>query len=762
MKFENANLRRLLASASLGCLAFAPHVHAQTADAPVAAAPALEEIVVTSEKRSAKLQAAPIAVTAIEGSKLQDSNIVEPADLTGFVPGLTIAKNEGYNRVVAIRGVGYETPQNATAAPSVSFHLDGVFIPTPAALNADFLDVSRVEVLRGPQGTVFGQNSTGGAINVVSNQPILNETEGSASLSYGSYNLVRFNGVANLPVTDTFAIRASILQNRHDGFAKAVDIPGQPNYELDNDDSVTARLLALWAPTDDLSVTLGANYYDADDHDRAQKNILDPIADPRTISQDYPGRFGMRSEIYDATVQYETPWAELKSITSWQYLKFDQALDNDRLTYALNPNAHDIVPDAHQANRTITQEVDISSPKSDSPFEWIVGAFYLNIKGSSGFLEYQPVTPATNLINAYNPLLVGTLGAGGFESVSTSNRESYSFFGQGTYHILDFLDFTGGARYTKDNLTGLVSNYYAPVSTIIADSHALTGKAELTFKITPDNTAYISYSTGYKPGATNLENGMPILIPEAAKPENITAYEIGSKNEFLDGMLRANLAAYYYNYDNFQFASEDPIPFHGGVDNLGNVRMYGLEGEFSAILPENFRLDTSLAWEHGKINSHTIALDDVTAANISNTLAAQGIGYFDPRSIAARLAAAQDLYGKSPPKLPQYAATVDLSHKLDLGDRGEVNSRLELVYRSSFEYRVFNNPALDRVPSSITWNLNLNYKPVESPWDFNFQILNLFDRLNVDSRFTNSFGVESTSQEFAPPRQFIARASYSF
>jgi iron complex outermembrane receptor protein len=763
MKLETkGSIQRLLAGISLACLTYTPQLHAQSAPADSQSAGGLEEIIVTAEKKSSRLQSAPSAVTAIEGSKLLESNIVEPADLTGFVPGLTIAKNEGYNRVVAIRGVGYETPQNGTAAPSVSYHVDGVFIPSPVALNADFLDVARIEVLRGPQGTVFGQNSTGGAINVVSNQPILNELGGNASLSYGSYNLVRFNGVANVPVTDTFAIRAAILQNRHDGFAKATSIPGMPNYELDNDDSVAARLLALWAPTDDLSITLGANYYDADDHDRAQKNIRDPIADPRILSQDYPGRFGIRSEVFDATIEYDTQWAVLKSITSWQYLKYRQALDNDRLTYALNPFAHDIVPDAHTAKRSITQEVDISSPKSDGPFDWIVGAFYLNTNGYAGFLEYQPVTPATNLVNAYDPKLVATIGAGGFETLSTNKNESFSFFGQGTYRILENLDFTGGVRYTKDDLTGFVSSYYAPIHVINSASHALTGRAELTFKITPDNNAYVSYSTGYKPGATNLENTKPILIPEAAKPEDITAYEIGSKNEFLDGTLRANFAAFYYDYNNFQFASEDPIPFHGGVDNLGNVRIYGLEGEFSAILPANFRLDTSLAWEHGKINSHTFALDDVVASNISNTLAGQGFGYFSGKSIGARVAAVQDLYGKSPPKLPKYAATVDLSHKLDLGDQGELDSRLELVYRSSFEYRVFNSPALDRVPSSITWNLNLNYKPQDTRWNFNFQIINLFDRLNVDSRFTNSFGVESTSQEFAPPRQFIARASYTF
>lgn len=754
-------VQSLLAGISLACLTYSPQSSAQSADAPaVSGAPALEEIIVTAEKKSARLQSAPIAVSAIEGAKLQSSNITEPADLTGFVPGLTIAKNEGYNRVVAIRGVGFEAPQNDSAQPSVSYHIDGVFISNPVALNADFLDVARVEVLRGPQGTVFGQNSTGGAINVISNQPILGQFSGNSSLSYGSYNLVRFGAVANVPITDDLAIRAAVLQNRHDGFAKAVDIAGMPNYALDDENSVTARLLVLWAPTDELSVTLGANYFDADEHDRAQKNIYDPIPDPRTLSQDFPGLFGMRSEVFDAVIQYDLPWATVKSTTSWQYLKERQTLDNDRLTYALNPFAHDIVTDTHRANRAITQEVDISSLPG-GPVDWVVGAFYLNVKNHVGFLEYTGVTPSTPLSSEYDPRNLRFLGFG-FETDSIPTRESYSFFSQATYHVLDYLDITGGARYTHDLVASAVSTYYQPINNIRESGNAVTGRAEVSLKLTPDNMAYVSWSSGFKPGASNLENSPPLIVHEAAQPESIVAYEIGSKNEFFDGKFRANLAAFYYNYDNFQYAAEDPIPFKGGVDNIPNVRIYGLEGEFSAVLPANLRLDANLAWEHGKINSHSRALDPVIGANISNTLAAQGIGYFDPRSIGARIAAAQDIYGNSPPKLPKYAASVDLVHTLDMGDRGILTSRVEMIYRSSYEYRIFNNSALDRLPSSITWNLNFHYVPDASPWDFDFMITNVFDRLNVDSRFTNAFGVQTTSQEFAPPRQFIAKGTYTF
>ena len=153
--------------------------------------PMFEEIIVTAEKRSESLQDLSQAVTVLSGIDLDNRQISTFVDLSAIAPGVNVAKNEGFKTVITIRGVGYETNQNAIATPSVSYHLDGIYVASPYSLQTDFLDLERIEVLRGPQGTLFGQNSTGGAINVVTQAPTTDETYGSADLTVGNHGLLK-------------------------------------------------------------------------------------------------------------------------------------------------------------------------------------------------------------------------------------------------------------------------------------------------------------------------------------------------------------------------------------------------------------------------------------------------------------------------------------------------------------------------------------------------------------------------------------------
>ncbi len=757
---------RLLSGVAIACLMPVAAGHAQTAPQSAAAddSGGLEEVIVSTEKQQKDIQKTSESVSAIDSDRLDKANITEVSELSGLVPGLTIAKNEGYNRVVSIRGIGFETPQNDSAQTSVSYHVDGVYIAAPVALNGTFLDVSQIEVARGPQGTVFGQNSTGGTINVISNQPKLNEFSGDESLSYGSYNLVRSSGVLNVPIDDTLAVRMAYTQTRHDGYAIATQVPGYPGgFEEDNEDDVAARVLVLWKPISALSVTFGANYFDADDNARAEKSILDPNPDPRQLTQDFPGRFGMRNEDYDIIVSYDLDWATVKNITSYQYLKQRQVVDNDRLDFDLEPFSHDIVPDTHRAIRTITEEVNLSSPVGQ-PLEWIVGSFFLDTRTNVGFLEYtydgaNNCVKTLNCPSDYNPANVGLLG-NGFESIATPARTSWSFYGQGTYHWLDDLSFTGGARYTHDELSSDPQNYFAPPTYLNASANAVTGRASVNYDITPRNLVYFTWSTGFKPGASNLESASnpPLVVPFVAKPESIEAWEVGSKNDFFDKHLRANFSAFYYDYTNFQFAAEDPKFFVGGVDNIPKSEVYGLEGEITALLPYNFRLDLNGALEHGRVDSHFKALDPV----VGNAIIAE-YGYtYNEATILARQAAEQDVYGHSLPKLPHLAITGVLSQTLDLGEYGTLVSSGEMRFRTRYNYRIFDNSGTDEVPVSVLFDLAFEYDPPSSHWSFDFDIENLCDRTLINSKYTDSFGIGATSYEYEAPRLFIAKAEYKF
>jgi iron complex outermembrane receptor protein len=170
----------------------------------------IEEIVVTAEKRAESLQTLSQAVTALTSRHMENKNVMSFVDLSAIAPGVTVARNEGFKTIISIRGVGNEANQNATANPSVSHHMDGMYVASPYALQTDFIDVERIEVLRGPQGTLFGQSSSAGAINVISVKPDFDAFSGKADVTLGSYNLLNTRGTVNIPISETFAMRTSV------------------------------------------------------------------------------------------------------------------------------------------------------------------------------------------------------------------------------------------------------------------------------------------------------------------------------------------------------------------------------------------------------------------------------------------------------------------------------------------------------------------------------------------------------------------------
>ena len=182
----------------------------------------IEDVIVTAEKRSESVQDISQSVTAITEDDLDAKNINSFVDISAIVPGVTVAKNEGYKTVISIRGVGNETNQNAIAAPSVAFHMDGIFIASPFSLQTDFIDVERIEVLRGPQGTLFGQNSTGGAINVISKKPSLDGYANKSDITLGDYGLTKFRSASNIVINENVATRLSFSATKRDGFTENV------------------------------------------------------------------------------------------------------------------------------------------------------------------------------------------------------------------------------------------------------------------------------------------------------------------------------------------------------------------------------------------------------------------------------------------------------------------------------------------------------------------------------------------------------------
>lgn len=732
--------------------------------AEVAAPPAADqnqvtEVVVTAEKQTTTVQAVPIAITAIPAQVLGQKQLVQLSDLNGYVPSLTVAKSGGFVRVVSIRGIGYEASDNLSAEPGTSFHIDGVYIASPYALQQDLLDLQRLEVLRGPQGTVFGQSATGGVINAITNKPSLSGYSGMAEISGGTYNLIKGAAEVNVPLTSTLAARVTLQKFAHDGFAKETDLG---NYGLDDANNYSGRVALLWQATDKFSVNLAAQNFMADQHGSAQKNVLDPDPNPRQLSQDYPNRYKLGFFLTYADVEYDLGFATFKSLTSYQRTRNHNQIDVDRLDYK-NTHYYDAMPYWNNYVDAYSQEFDLTSSKNER-FEYIVGGYFLYQKLRQNILEFS----GTNTNPVYQvpmPLTFANYPANlTYQLDSNQERYTYAAFAQSTFHLTDKLSLVGGLRYTRDRFDSANDTLYdifAPRVIQHAVGDATTGKFEADYQVTPRNMIYAEVSRGYKPGGVS-NNSTPLLVPLTYKPEFVWAYEAGSKNRFFDNKLTLNAAGFFYDYANLQYQEEDPVPFQGGVANVPKVQIWGAEFEGAYQLTPNLKLDGNVTTLGGKMLGKYLALDPSLAHQQTLLAAAKGYGPFDFYTISQRALQVRDTNGNTPPKLPDVEGRLALTYTSDLGQLGMLRSTVEGIHRGKFEYRIFNDGPLDVVPSYDIANLFFEYTPNNAHWALSLAVTNLTDKAGVNSRYSNPFGSFTTSQEFIAPRQVIGSIRYTF
>ena len=759
------NLRRVLkcgaAVVGLSSAVFsAATVRAQTPAATTdASVPSntLEEVVVTAEKRDVDLQKTPLAVTAVPNAALTKSNVVSIVDLNAKVPGLTASRNNGLQRVIAIRGVGYETAQNISSQPGVALFVDGVYISNNIATGVDLVDVDRLEVLRGPQSTLYGQSSTGGVINMVTNQPRLNVFGGEADVSYGAYNMVKADASLNIPVGDTFAVRGSVQKFSHDGWAK---VPELGNYDLDNANDFTGKVSALWKPLPQFSANLTYWHFGEDSHGAAQKNIRDLNPDPRIIDQDFAGGANLKFDLASLTLKYDFPIAQLKFIGGYQDMLSRQTADNDRSDFS-TIHAFDVYPQSDIYNHTWTQELTLAST-TPGPVDWIVGVFFLQQMSRQITEEYNGTTPPPAAYPTFTALPPGGLPKFfAYEANAALYRRSGAAYGQATWHATDKLRFTGGLRYSEDYFSNTNSASFAAQVYFSHNDDQLTGKAGVEYDFTSEMMGYFTYSRGYKPGGVNI-NTHPSLVGRGFDSETVNSYEVGSKNRFLDNRLQVNVAGFYYDYANFQYQEEDPVPYQGGVANIPHAHIYGAELEGVFAITPTLRFTGNATALGGKFTGTYYALDALAALQANSIAAARGLSTFAPAGQAIRAAAVQNTDGNTPPKLPDFTSTIALEHTLPLPTGDRLISRVEVEYRGPYEYRIFNTGGIDRVPDYTLVNLNLAYDFRAQPIEVSLTVSNLFDRAAIDSRFSDPFGVGATSNTYVPPRQVFGTVKYRF
>ncbi len=728
-----------------------------------------EEVVVVAEKRSESLQDVSQAVTALSSQQLDEKNIVSFVDLSSIAPGVTITKNEGFKTVIAIRGVGNEANQNAIANPSVSYHLDGVYIASPFALQTDFLDLERIEVLRGPQGTLFGQNSTGGAVNVISKAPSPDGFDGKGDISIGENNLVRVRGAVNVPLGENSALRASASYFEHDGFSENIVL----NQELDDANNFSGRVRLMTQPSDSLTLNFTAQFFTEDSNGSAQKGILDPTPGARRLAQDSASNYELESEVYSLIAEWSLPTFSIKSLTSYQHDDITITRDNDRNDintlppFALLPSV--FAPEENEQT-TFTQEFNlISAEPLFGKLDWIAGVFYLDTEVDIVIREQLDF----NFDGTFAPIDVNEVlafgGEVGFISDANPIRESLSLYAQGTYSISDSARLIVGARFTDDSVESRVTNFFGRAGTAMLEtsSEEVTGRIALEYDTNETSMIYGSITRGFKPGGSNLTFGLEdvvaqILVLPTYEDETVNAFEFGVKADLFGGRVRANAAAFFYDYENFQFQATDPEVFQGGVGNLPESEIMGAELELLAFLTADLMLDWKVSVVDTEITSSFLALDNVESEAATNALLAMGENLFGPAIQQARAASIADVRGNELAKTPNFTSDLTLRYEKDIGSWGDFKGSLQYTHRSDFEQRIFNNATTDTVPSYDVFNLVLSFQPESRAWGFDLMALNFTDEDGINARFTDVFGVGATGDELIPPRQIIGRIRLQF
>jgi iron complex outermembrane recepter protein len=733
------------------------------------ARPVFEEVIVTAEKRTESLQDLSQAVTALSDEDLDNRQITTFVDLSAIAPGVNIAKNEGFKTVITIRGVGNEANQNAIANPSVSYHLDGIYVASPFALQTDFLDLERIEVLRGPQGTLFGQNSTGGAINVITKAPTTDEVYGTADLTLGNYDLVRARGAINVPMGDSVAMRASIATNKHDGFTDNLVL----DQDLDDADSISARLRFLIEPSDTFRIHLTGQYFDEDRNGAAQKGLLDSTRDARELRQDSLAEYQLTSELYSAVLEWDLSAFTVKSLTSYQHDDVLIRRDNDRTDLdSLPPFA--LLPSYYDAEtsdlKTVTQEFNlISADPLFGKLDWVAGFFYLDTEIEGTIVERLDL----GFDGEFDPFTVEDIysyqGDVGFLSDADPERESMSIYGQGTWHFNDNWRTVFGLRYTEDEVYSEVTNFYGREGTDIIETETdkLTGRLVLEHDFNDYTMGYVSYTRGFKPGGSNLTFGRedeiaPIVVVPTYEDEVVDAYEIGLKTDLADGRIRLNTAAFYYDYEGLQYQATDPEVFQGGVGNIPESEIYGAELEFAAFLTDSLVLDARMAWLETEITADHLALDNVQSDEVTNALIGQGFDLFSPEIQRARATQIQNVNGNELAKTPGFTGNLALKWDAELGSWGDMRTTFQYTYRGDFKHRIFNNDKTDVVDSYDVIDLVVGFYPGASDWRVELIGKNLTDEDGINARFTDVFGVGATGDELIAPRQYMVRVGLDF
>lgn len=659
----------------------------------------LEEIVVTAQRRSESLQRVPLAVTALTPITIANVGVLEFKDLAKVVPSLQTG-TQGFAGVGFIRGVG-STAGSIGMEPPVAMFVDDVYIPSGTGSLFDFNSVSGIEVLKGPQGTLFGRNATGGVIHVKTLNPT-QETKIDAELGYDSLETVSAKFYGNVGLGDTAAANiAAYYVNQGEGWGRNI----ATGAEAFKSESYGVRAKLALNPVPGLDFLLTGFYA----HRRSDQGLALRVAPGFTSFAGYsPDAAGagfwdvtsndadpMRIDTYLGSLKatYDFGSAKLVSITAYQAVDLFPTIDSDT-----TPTRY-VRVDGDMYGRTFTQELQLLSP-DDSTVSWILGGFYMWDKS-----KFQ-----TTVIGAAVPAAPNVQ-----RSFETTN--SYSGFAQATFNLFPETRMTLGLRYTEDEraLNGLgisATTTFGPFSSA-AGFKSVTGRLVIDHQFDKDVMGYIGYNRGFKSGIFNIGAiGVgATAAPAPVNPEELDAYTVGIKSEFLNRTVRFNAEAYLYKYRNMQLQNVNAT---GTTDlrNAGSATIKGIEAELTFAVDSHLTLNANMGIVDGKYDSfqnglvffplppnQPIAIPAGCAASTPTYPAPSG-----PRAIISRTC---DLSGNKTIQTPPFTSMLGANYKIPTGI-GEFNLNANWTHGGNFYWESSNaayskQPTTDLVSASLSW-----------------------------------------------------------
>ncbi len=729
---------------------------AMAQDAPADDESANAEIIVTAQKREERLQDIPLAVSVIGGDAVANNGGITLENAQYLVPSLNFRKSgTSLNQALFLRGVG-TINFSIAAEPSVAAVLDGVVLSRAGEGFTDLFDVERIEVLRGPQGTLFGKNASAGVVSIVTKRPTA-DFGATVEASYFTKSEYRGRATVNVPLAANVRSRFTGFYGNYDGnvnnLTKGSKVNGYEHYGVRG--AIEADV------SENIMLTLRGDYRKANDDCCAEIIGTTPTnaaalalagtgfnaADSRNIRQNLVT--ATKEESWGISLQADIALGEhsLTSITSYRGWDNTEIRDGDWLDqpYVGLNQLHDNGP---QTSNTFSQELRIASPTGQF-LEYVVGAYYSKAESDRTFTR-NVITCSASTLAAVVPGLVPCSTASGASTITTpagtadfgSTFKNVSVFGQTTLNLSDSLRLIGGLRYTHDTLDvnhirrttlsgpGVQGNFDAgvynngliatlPATGFVAgtsngvpfttstSNNNLSGKAGVQADLTENNMAYASYTRGYKGPAYNIFYNLTTVGAGVIAPETVNAYEVGLKNTFLDGDLIVNLAAYYAKYNNYQANSPD---FVAGVrttrlTNAGSVSTKGFELDFVATPSRNFTLSGGVAYNKARVEDFRLP----------------------PGADSTQLLAK----GTPLANAPKWKMSLGAQYDIETSGFANIELGSQIAMQSDQIYELSPNPAV-RLGSTVDGyaivDLTAALVDPNDGWRVAFQVKNLFDK----------------------------------